>query len=227
MKIITFIQATDGKINSNSIEAFAASQKISEKNNAEIYLLIFDETLADQLASYKSNGVIIINNSELKNYNPIYYLSALESICNKYTPDLLFFGHTYETRDWVPRLSARLDLPFISDSTNFSFDTNYQSSNLFDSLSSSYYSLSVQDGMSCMILQDSILVDLDSRIVLDVDSSLETCRLNDGWISVVVQNGYGGYQYSIDSSLSFSSTIIIFPKLIIPTRSAIDSASSM
>ena len=119
MKIITFIQSTDGKINSNSIEAFSASQKISEKNNAEIYLLTFDETLADQLASYQSNGVIIIDNSELKNYNPIYYLSALESIFSKYTPDLLFFGHTYETRDWVPRLSARLDLPFISDSTNF------------------------------------------------------------------------------------------------------------
>ena len=32
------------------------------------------------------------------------------------------------------------------------------------------------DGMNCVILQDSVLVDLDSRIVLDVDSALETCR---------------------------------------------------
>ena len=42
MKIITFIQSTDGTINTNSIEAFTASQKIAEKNNAEIYLLTFD-----------------------------------------------------------------------------------------------------------------------------------------------------------------------------------------
>ena len=90
---------------------------------------------------------------------------------------------------------------------NFSLDTNYQSSNLFTNLSSSYYSLSVMDGMNCVILQDSILVDLESRIVLNVDSALETCRLNDGWIEVIAQNGYGGYQYSIDSGLSFSSTI--------------------
>ncbi|MGY8989087.1 MAG: SprB repeat-containing protein, partial [Flavobacteriales bacterium] len=90
---------------------------------------------------------------------------------------------------------------------NFSLDTNYQSSNLFTNLSSAYYNLSVQDGMNCTILQDSILVDLESSIVLNVDSALETCRLNDGWIEVIAQNGYGGYQYSIDSGLSFSSTI--------------------
>ena len=60
------------------------------------------------------------------------------------------------------------------------------------------YNLNVMDGMNCIILQDSVLVDLDSRIVLNVDSALETCRLNDGWIEVIAQNGYGGYQYSID-----------------------------
>lgn len=122
MKIITFIQSTDGKINNNSIEAFAASQKIAEKNNAEIYLLTFDPNLAEELSNYQSNGIIIANNSELKDYNPIYYLHALESICNKYSPDLLFFGHTYETRDWVPRLSAKLNIPFISDSISFIFE---------------------------------------------------------------------------------------------------------
>ena len=125
MKIITFIQSTDGKINGNSVEAFAASQKISEKNNAEIYLLTFDESLVSELSKYKSNGVIFTNNSELKNYNPIYYISALESVFNKYNPDLLFFGHTYETRDWVPRLSARIDLPFVSDATDFNLDNGF------------------------------------------------------------------------------------------------------
>jgi len=122
MKIITFIQSTDGKINNNSIEAFAASQKISERNNAEIYLLTFDPSLVEQLSNYKSNGIIVSDNSKLENYNPIYYLSSLETVYNKYSPDLLFFGHTYETRDWVPRLSARLDMPFISDTTNFNFE---------------------------------------------------------------------------------------------------------
>jgi electron transfer flavoprotein alpha subunit len=122
MKIITFIQSTDGKINTNSIEAFTASQKIAEKNNAEIYLLTFDESLVNKLSEYKSNGVIFANNSELKTYNPIYYTSALESVFNKYSPDLLFFGHTYETRDWVPRLSARINLPFVSDATDFNLD---------------------------------------------------------------------------------------------------------
>ena len=33
MKIITFIQTTDGKINSNSLEALSAAQKLSSENN--------------------------------------------------------------------------------------------------------------------------------------------------------------------------------------------------
>ena len=34
------------------------------------------------------------------------------------------FGHSYETRDWVPRLSARLDIPFISDCIQFKMDVD-------------------------------------------------------------------------------------------------------
>ena len=37
-------------------------------------------------------------------------------------PDLIICGHSYQTRDWVPRLSARLDIPFISDCIDFSND---------------------------------------------------------------------------------------------------------
>ena len=41
---------------------------------------------------------------------------------NDLNPDLLIFGHSYESRDWVPRLSARLDKAFVSDCTNIIFE---------------------------------------------------------------------------------------------------------
>ena len=58
-----------------------------------------------------------------------------------------------------------------------------------------------------MYLLDSILVNLNTNIILDIDSSLETCKLDDGSITLFLQNGYGGYQYSIDSGVTFSGTI--------------------
>ena len=36
----------------------------------------------------------------------------------------MVFGHTYETRDWVPRLSARLDKAFVSDCVNVQFESD-------------------------------------------------------------------------------------------------------
>ena len=93
---------------------------------------------------------------------------------------------------------------------------NPQFSNLFTGLSTAYYTVMVEDAINCVISQDSILVDLESNIVLDVDSSLETCRLNDGWIEVIAQGGYGFYTYTItDANGPFTSPPINNDTLLI------------
>ena len=125
MKILTFIQTTDGKINQNSIESLVASQKISSEKNGEVHAVVFNSQAANELSNYQLNSIILNESTELQNYNPIYYLKALESICKENNPDLIVFGHTYETRDWVPRLSARLEIPFISDCTSFDNELNF------------------------------------------------------------------------------------------------------
>ena len=88
-----------------------------------------------------------------------------------------------------------------------SINPNYQSSPIITDLSSQYYTINVIDNMSCVVSQDSIYVDLVSGITLDIDSSLETCLENDGWIKVIANGGFGSYQYSIDSGLTASSPI--------------------
>jgi len=115
MKILVYIESTNNKIHPVSLESLVAAQKLSKSNHAEIYAVIFNKNLSDTLTNYKLDGLIIANNDELSNYHPLLYLEAFEQINKKYSPNLIIFGHTYETRDWVPRLSARLDAPFISD----------------------------------------------------------------------------------------------------------------
>ncbi|MAZ61416.1 MAG: electron transfer flavoprotein subunit alpha [Candidatus Marinimicrobia bacterium] len=124
MKILCFIQTLDGKANNNSLESLFAAQEISKNNNAEVHAVVFNKDVATKLSSYKLNSVIYINNSELETYNPEYYLKSLELINNELNPDLLIFGHSYETRDWVPRLSARLDKAFVSDCVNVQFESD-------------------------------------------------------------------------------------------------------
>ena len=124
MKILCFIQTIDGNAYNNSFESLFAAQEISKNNNAEVHAVVFNKDVATKLSTYNLNSVIYVNNSELETYNPEYYLKSLELLNNELNPDLMVFGHTYETRDWVPRLSARLDKAFVSDCVKVQFESN-------------------------------------------------------------------------------------------------------
>ena len=78
---------------------------------------------------------------------------------------------------------------------------------MFEELNEGSYNISISDDLNCVVSLDSILVNLNTNIILDIDTSLETCRLDDGSITLFLQNGYGGYQYSIDSGSTYSNTI--------------------
>ncbi len=122
MKILCFIQTDDGAVNPVSKEAIALSQELRDKSNGSLDILTFDQQAASQLNQYDSNKVLIGNSSELADYNPLYYTSAVDHILNSNDYDLLVIAHTYQARDWVPRLSARQDIPFISDCIDYSME---------------------------------------------------------------------------------------------------------
>lgn len=124
MKILIYIQSSEGKINPISLETLAAAQRLKRERNAEIYGVTFSDKIANDLASYDMNEILYINNSHLNDYSPLHFLEAFNNLNNQYNPDFLIFGHTYETRDWVPRLSARLDIPFISDCIGMKVDND-------------------------------------------------------------------------------------------------------
>ena len=115
MKTIVFIQTENNKINNISLESLVAAQQIKDAANGEVHAVIFNDSLSKELEKYDLDSIIKISKTNLENYNPIYYLETFYQLYNSINPDVLLFGHSYETRDWVPRLSAKLDIPFISD----------------------------------------------------------------------------------------------------------------
>ena len=113
MKILVFIQVDDNKINKMSLEALKCAQGLTSNVSA----VTFNESAANELTSYNLNEIIFAKNEKLNTYNPLYYAKALESLIDE-SCNAVFFAHTYETRDWVPRLSVRMNYPFISDCVN-------------------------------------------------------------------------------------------------------------
>jgi len=125
MSILVFIQQENGKINRLSLEAIAGAQQLGEKLNHPITACVFDEKSANELTSYNLDKIVCVNDSQLAEYNPLTFANAMEQIISNETSTLIVTGHTYEARDWIPRLSARLDLPFVSDCTGFKTDPNF------------------------------------------------------------------------------------------------------
>ena len=118
MKILVFIQVDDNNINRMSLETLACGQNLSD----DVTAITFKQEVVEELSKYKVNEVLHVNNEKLSYYNPLSYAKAMESLISEY--DIFLFAHTYETRDWVPRLSARFDLPFISDCINVNSENN-------------------------------------------------------------------------------------------------------
>ena len=110
MKILVFIQVDDNKINKMSLEALKCGQELTN----DVSAITFNEDAANELSNYKLKEVIFAKNVNLNDYNPLNYTTAFESLVDE-SCNAMLFAHTYETRDWVPRLSARVNYPFIAD----------------------------------------------------------------------------------------------------------------
>ena len=115
MNVLVYIQNNDGAISRNSLETLALAQKIKTETNGTVSAVSFDENVSTQLTSYELDNIFNVSSHQLTDYDSLHFVKALEEIIKTESPTLVLFGHTYEVRDWVPRLSARLDCPFISD----------------------------------------------------------------------------------------------------------------
>jgi electron transfer flavoprotein alpha subunit len=61
---------------------------------------------------------------ELVSYSAEYYTAAMSQILEAEQPELFVAGHTYQARDWMPRLARRWKRPLISDCIGFQYNGN-------------------------------------------------------------------------------------------------------
>ena len=73
--------------------------------------------LADELAEYGADKVIVVDDPELKEYRTEPYAHALASVINEYKPEIFLVGATAIGRDLGPRVSARIHTGLTADCT--------------------------------------------------------------------------------------------------------------
>ena len=122
MKILVYIQEDQGNISSISLEAIVGAQEIAAQTAGSVTAVTFNSQAGEKLTNYDLTEILVVEDETLNTYHPLHFIKAMEETVTAEAPNLIVFGHSYEARDWVPRLSARLDIPFISDCIQFKMD---------------------------------------------------------------------------------------------------------
>lgn len=127
MDILIVLEDSNGKLHRMGLESIAAAQKLSTNSNFSIGALALGanaDSIAEQASAYDINEVIKITDPLLASYSADVYSEAIKQVIMKEDPRYVFFGHTYQVRDYVPRISAKLMKPFIVDIVSFRSEAN-------------------------------------------------------------------------------------------------------
>ena len=118
MKILVITEQRQGKWNNTSFETLAAAQQIAKDTSSTVSALAIGKgvsVLATELAAKNVAEVLLVEHDLLEAYTPDGYCVALSQIINSAKPDLVLFPHTYQVRDFAPKLAAMLGKGVIGD----------------------------------------------------------------------------------------------------------------
>lgn len=71
--------------------------------------------MPSSLATLRLDEVIVVRDALLANYSADAWVEALHQIVTLVSPSLVLMPHSYQGRDFAPRLAARLDRALVSD----------------------------------------------------------------------------------------------------------------
>ena len=114
MNILVVLEHNQGMLHRLSKEAIAGAQKLGDS----VSVLIMGEDLdsiREELCSYDLEKVLIVNHELVSKYSADGYSEVIKQTVESLSPNIVIAGHTYQTRDYMPRVSAKLGIPFIPD----------------------------------------------------------------------------------------------------------------
>ena len=118
--VFVFAQQVDNKISGIAFELIGKGKDLAKDLNTEVTAVLVGsgvKELADQLAEYGADRVIVVDDPELKEYRTEPYTHALASVVEKYKPEIFLIGATAIGRDLGPRVCARIHTGLTADCT--------------------------------------------------------------------------------------------------------------
>jgi electron transfer flavoprotein alpha subunit len=123
-RIMVVAEQRDGKLNRVSLETLAGAQALSKDTGWPVEVVLPGSqiaALAQELAGYQVEQVFALESPALASYTSDGYVYALKAFIASRQPKLVLFPHTYQVRDFAPRLALALDRTLISDAIGYQY----------------------------------------------------------------------------------------------------------
>ena len=118
--VFVFAQQVDNELSGIAFELLGKAKELAKDLNTDVTAILLGsgiKGLADQLAEYGADKVIVVDDPELKEYRTEPYAHAVSSVINEYKPEIVLVGATAIGRDLGPRVSARVSTGLTADCT--------------------------------------------------------------------------------------------------------------
>ena len=118
--VFVFAQQVDNVISNIAFELIGKGKELAKDLGVEVTAVLVGSDvkgLADQLAEYGADKVIVVDDPELKEYRTEPYTHAIASVIKEFKPEIFLIGATAIGRDLGPRVCARIHTGLTADCT--------------------------------------------------------------------------------------------------------------
>jgi electron transfer flavoprotein alpha subunit len=125
VKILVITEQREAKWNAASFETLVAGQQLVAQTGGQLAAVVIGKGvrgLADELAAHKLDEVLLAEHDLLEPYTPDGFTIALQQVIAKAQAELVLLPHTYQVRDFAPKLAASLGKGMIGDCTGYRYE---------------------------------------------------------------------------------------------------------
>ena len=114
MKTLVILESNRGTLHRLSKEAIVAAQNLGGDISA-LAIGKDADIIASELENVQLKEILTVKNKFVESYSADGFTEIISQVIRDESPENIMLGHTYQTRDFAPRLSAKLDIPFLPD----------------------------------------------------------------------------------------------------------------
>ena len=118
MSILAILEQRGGAWHRMSWETLAAAQQLGAELQQPVSAAVVGDSVsvpAGELGGKKLERVHALEHALLKDYTPDGYSAALQQLITAVKPRVVLFPHTYQVRDFAPKLATALARVLVSD----------------------------------------------------------------------------------------------------------------